>query len=345
MVEDESCQWSSLPSDLIHFISTKLPDLSDRVRLRAVCKTWRSSISISDPSPRLPWLLTRTYNMDGNEEILYYSLSSQKTYKIYCPHLKDASFRGTFGGFILFYRYPRSVFLFNPLTRLEISVSLSPPKYFDAIEVASNPFCKEFAVVLGCTQDSTCAISFGFIKPDDGLWVIHESGLANDWCDCVYYEGMYYINDYGADTRIMNATTGEVVSTIPSPETGFNKIECQYMLETCGEILLIYRHKIAGKMKQYVFDIYRLDEARGDYQWVKIRGIGDRMLFLNSTGGFSVSASDFPGFRGNCIYFQAADLPSHNYMLLRQHDLENGTTKILPNFWGECGTWIIPNFG
>ncbi|KAJ4759201.1 F-box SKIP23-like protein (DUF295) [Rhynchospora pubera] len=130
-------QWSSLPSDLIHLISTKLHDLSDRVRIRAVCKIWKSSVSISDPSPCLPWFVS--CDRDNTDEIVYYSLSAKKTCKIHCPQQRNSFFRGTAGGFILSCQdsSPRSFSLFNPLTGLEISVP-NPKEFGDFLSCQTH---------------------------------------------------------------------------------------------------------------------------------------------------------------------------------------------------------------
>ncbi|KAF9614318.1 hypothetical protein IFM89_018071 [Coptis chinensis] len=38
-------------------------------------------------------------------------------------------------------------------------------------------------------------------------------------------------------------------------------------------------------------------------KWLEVEGVGDLALFLGSNDSFSVVVSDFPGYRGNSIYF------------------------------------------
>ncbi|KAJ1691562.1 hypothetical protein LUZ63_015717 [Rhynchospora breviuscula] len=345
---NRSRRWSNLPSDLIHLISTKLPDLSDRVRIRAVCKMWKSSVSASDPSPCLPWFVSS--EMDGTDEFVYYCLSSKKTCTIHCPQQRNSHIHGTAGGFILCckdrHTCPQSISLFNPLTGLEISVP--KPKESKKFSVVSNPFQKDLVVILGL-QDSKNFV--GLIRPGDDAWVIRRLDMMLYEELCVWYNGTCYIKEYGIPPWIGDATTRSVLSTVPLPPPPAPRgphpiLKPRYMLETCGEILLIFMHSTSiCELEEIYFSIYRLNKMgeEENYQWVKVRGIGDRMLFLDNVRSFVLKASDFSGFTRNCIYFQSYDYKRLRFLLCR-HDLDTGTTKVLPNFSGKYwSTWMIPN--
>lgn len=50
--------WPDLPPDLLGVVLHRLPSLVDRVRLRAVCRAWRSSATLQPPPPvQLPWIV------------------------------------------------------------------------------------------------------------------------------------------------------------------------------------------------------------------------------------------------------------------------------------------------
>uniref|UniRef100_R7W900 Uncharacterized protein n=1 Tax=Aegilops tauschii TaxID=37682 RepID=R7W900_AEGTA len=51
--------WSELPADLLALVLSRLPSQTDRVRLRAVCRAWRSAARLRPLSPPLPWLFVR----------------------------------------------------------------------------------------------------------------------------------------------------------------------------------------------------------------------------------------------------------------------------------------------
>jgi len=48
--------WPDLPPELLGLVLKRLPNLADRVRLRAVCHPWRSNALLQPLPPPLPWL-------------------------------------------------------------------------------------------------------------------------------------------------------------------------------------------------------------------------------------------------------------------------------------------------
>ena len=57
--------------------------------------------------------------------------------------------------------------------------------------------------------------------------------------------------------------------------------------------------------KTFTFDVYKLDQERGC--WVTVKNLGDRVFILGKDSSFSVSATEFSGCKGNCIYFTYED--------------------------------------
>ncbi|KAF3322206.1 hypothetical protein FCM35_KLT13347 [Carex littledalei] len=91
------------------------------------------------------------------------------------------------------------------------------------------------------------------------------------------------------------------------------------------------------------FEVYRLENYPQNPHWTKLSGIGDLMLFLK--------ASDFGGFRGNCIYFiTTRNKPkrSTEHVIGRFDIGLNKTEKIsapawLGNrTWERQATWFLP---
>lgn len=89
-----------------------------------------------------------------------------------------------------------------------------------------------------------------------------------------------------------------------------------YLIESLGELFLasrdLFRYSGSGNADMplemqvtYVmvadFKLFKLNEE--DCVWQAVDSLGDRMLFLAQDCCYSVSAADFPGCEGNCIYF------------------------------------------
>lgn len=55
---------------------------------------------------------------------------------------------------------------------------------------------------------------------------------------------------------------------------------------------------------EVTFKVFKLSKTIDDgEQWVEMESLDDRILFVGIDSRFSVSAKDFPGCKGNCIYF------------------------------------------
>nr|XP_010935397.1 F-box protein KIB2-like [Elaeis guineensis] len=84
-----------------------------------------------------------------------------------------------------------------------------------------------------------------------------------------------------------------------------------YLVGSAGELLLIsedYKLSDAYDRIMRLFHVHKidlndLDDAQGYVQLDQVHSIGDRVVFLGPGHSFSISAQDFPRFRGNCIYF------------------------------------------
>jgi hypothetical protein len=58
-MEANGRDWADMLPELIPVIAKKVTEISDFIRLHAVCKTWRSLTTIVDLPPQFPWLLTK----------------------------------------------------------------------------------------------------------------------------------------------------------------------------------------------------------------------------------------------------------------------------------------------
>lgn len=194
----------------------------------------------------------------------------------------------------------------------------------------------------------------------EGKWVTIEKNLTERG-PIAYYKGMYYcvVEETGA-TEVIHATTGEIMSTIPYPDPRtsdpYFSDDQNYFVESSGDLLLVcqflgYISNGAALIK-FHFEIYRLNQLEnGDPVWVKMSNFADRALFLGSSSrGFTVRATDFDRFKGNCVYYSVGALTSVknswpillNYLM--RYDIENRCwEEELPCPFHEPVTWIMPS--
>ncbi|XP_078153683.1 putative F-box/kelch-repeat protein At5g24040 [Carex rostrata] len=320
--------WSELPQDIIHLFSKKLPDISDFIHLRAVCKSWQLSVPVTNPPLQLPWLLER--RQEGENPIIrFFCLSSGKVHTIACPSSCHVRLYGPGGRYLLAYHVGNNErYLLNPLTSDQIHV----PDGFLPENIGLDKINGGNVVVVSRNTNM-----MGFWQPEADDWVYVE-GVGNWYSGNAYYMGQYFSHDkYTGITNVIDIATKKMAYQVAPPEGTNTLLKGRtIIIESGGKILRLFHH---SKTEPCHFDIYCLHFSDGERNpcWMKITNIGDQMLFLQYYRGLSVCASNFPGFEGNCIYF----LKKGRYLC--RYDIGNGTTEVLRCPFDLVGTWFVPS--
>lgn len=351
--------WSDLNPDLLRLISRKISDVFDFVRFRTICKHWQYAAPASDHHPLLPCLFGRNFDY-----FLLYSLPSTETHKINLPiEARDWIFKGPIEHHLLVGTVNSvSLSLINPLTKNEVILPPINHNCFLHNWASVNPTRTwEHVNVIGYVGNNYTTYYnteyLALYRHSEGNWVTIEKDLTGRY-PIVYYKGMYYcvISKNGA-TEVIDATTGEIVSTIPSPRTSnddyYTSTYKHYFVESSGDLLLICKFPISMSSSwsvNYYFDIYRLNQENDDHpQWVKMSNMADQAFFLGATEGFSVKSTDFDRFKGNCIYYieyafkEVEDSYPHLVNHLLRYDIEDRCWEELPYPFKEAVTWIMPS--
>jgi hypothetical protein len=334
--------WSELPQEILHLFSKKLPDISDFIRFRAVCKSWQLSAPINDPPPQLPWLLERCHDFE-NGIIRFYCLSSGKVHTITCPASRRTWLNGPAFRYLLAYPMGSSKkYLLNPLTHDQIHVPFLNVLSASPVYIGPDSIEGGHIVVISGYVDIEWTSMMAFWRPKAEDWVIVEG--VDDSANA-FYMGQYFSNDAETDiTNVIDIATKKLAYQVAPPE-GTNPLlkgcTIMVMVESGGKILRLFQHYETG---QYHFDIYCLYFGDGERKpcWVKITDIGDQMLFLQYDCGLSFCASNFAGFKGNCIYFLRNRVYPNRLRLCR-YDIGDGTTVVLPCPFDSMETWFVPS--
>lgn len=135
----------------------------------------------------------------------------------------------------------------------------------------------------------------------------------------------------------------------------FSFYRFSYLIEHCGELLGVWKNKLwCASIKEYRFELYKLENngrqhGQQQQQWIKMNSIGDRILFLNRSTGFGFRASDFPGFKENCVYFISARFrrsavgPQEEFFDVCKYDIKTGRTEKLKSVESILAYWFFPS--
>ncbi|KAF3332140.1 F-box protein [Carex littledalei] len=344
--------WTDLLPELFSLILKKLPEISNFVRCRAVCKTWRLSSSVSDLPPQFPWIV----KVSEGPDLEFYSIALKNLYTIHAHCLSGKRHFGSTSGNILTGQFGNSdtFSLLNPLSNSEVSLPvLNECDLFMLPHIFSwyNPLSFRSDDYVFITE---CEGSVVGCKPGDDRWNIIRPVHGSQY-HCYYFKDLFFrVDSYTGFTKIMDISSHKELYDVPPTKYGINSnisFRGPYLVESCGEILSVC-HNQSNKWMDFKFSIHRLEfgNGKGNPCWVELSSIGDRILFFEIAvpygRGFWLRASDFTGFKGNCIYF-INRLHAIRSGYIHMYDIENSETILIDTPFAPFDlknhiTWFMP---
>ncbi|KAJ1692520.1 hypothetical protein LUZ63_009218 [Rhynchospora breviuscula] len=350
--------WSDLPPELICLISRKIPDISDFVRFRVVCKRWRSAVRASDLAPQLPWIMDNSGSLSKGY-LRFYSLLTGKTYTVNVPlsNSTDKSVMGSAYHYLLTLIRPTSeCSLFNPLTNEELSLPRAMLLFPSCVPSALSPGQSSMYVVMSKPRIAHHT-PFFLCRPGDRKWTRLEvdpfrskdstelGEFSNE--GFTFYNGRCYACDRETGyIKVIDLATLTVTHVLPQPEPELSRVSV-YLVVSFGVILRVCQYKnYSGKIPCY-FRIYRLELGHGDGNamdpcWVEIDNISNQFLFLHNIHGCAFRAEDFPGFVGNTIYFSRENCIENTFQFYR-YDIKERKIEVLPAPLNLIHDWFVPS--
>ncbi|CAL9233771.1 unnamed protein product [Arabidopsis halleri] len=310
--------WSQLPEELLHLISTHLKNCFDVVHARSVCSLWRSTFPF--PSSLLP----QSYSLPK----FHFPKSHSE--------LKDLFTLEKVPLFLLIVPFPAaagstSEYLLGPISRdesedhvelpspLQCSVKIKIPRSgptlmnmldchvlalghqyripgWNSNRVAFLQLDKkekrgEFIVLINCINDLMVLTSV------EMRWK-QLKNIPHDLCkDVLTFRGRFYATFISGKIVAIDPYSLEVTLLLPSPEVSTAP---DLIPSGNDELFLVVPTDVNG---QSVYRVSRLDEKAD--KWVKVTDLGERVLFIGGhLGKFCCSAEELPhDLKGNLIAF------------------------------------------
>ncbi|XP_028776714.1 F-box protein SKIP23-like [Neltuma alba] len=316
--------WSDLPSELWPKIAKSLHNHVDLVRFRSVCKSWRSSIPSSLPnSPSLfPFQIPHPINPSK-----FVFLSQSTIYRIESPHQPSSSHKG----WLIKLEgqsnpsQSHALRLLNPLSDRKISKSrISSRRILNLLDYRAVELYKSYSLQecgfpikkvvffpTSCWSDVNDSVAcciyqegkLALFKRGDNQWRLVDD-LNYYYDDVIVYKGQLYVTDRWGTISWIDTSSLKLIQYSP-PLCGFG--HKKHLVESCGNLFVVDRYYDSEPRRPYYeasvvnFKVYRLDEEWGT--WVDVKDLEDRVFILGNSCNLSVSANDFAGYAGNCIFF------------------------------------------
>ncbi|CAN4083514.1 unnamed protein product [Withania somnifera] len=129
-------------------------------------------------------------------------------------------------------------------------------------------------------------------KYDKKEWV--QNKICYDAHDVINYQGQFCAVNEEGRTFLFNSSFAPTEISPPMVDNPNNYITSKWLVESCGELFMVelYNEKPT---------IYRLNMEQK--AWIQVESLGDWIFFMVEGCSFSLSAQEFPGCNGSCVYF------------------------------------------
>lgn len=329
-IKQDRGQWCHLPGELLALIGERIESFPPHPNnlLAAVCKQWRSSLMLlPKKSPPLSSfnLPDPNYN-NSSYEPLYYSIIECPIYQLKEAHDDEIGNENPSNSWLVKLeedRYPK-MHLLNPLSK---SLFQQVPKEFNLLKFRVSEICKSYHLLFhNSIVDDVQKVAFvstgNYVAVmailNDMLWYWrsgdqgwtevyadehHFSYFSCD--DVVFHKGHFYaIGRFFGRLLAFDSTLKAVADIRYELLKEFQPLQGQkYFVESSGDLFLVdcWKRGYFLDTRDTLFRVYKLNDE--DNEWVLVKSLGDRALFLAESCSFFVPVGDLSGFKANCIYF------------------------------------------
>nr|DAD20888.1 TPA_asm: hypothetical protein HUJ06_022351 [Nelumbo nucifera] len=287
----------------------------------------------------------------------FFSLYSGNTNGVYLPEIHKKWCCGSSEGWLVIVdECTEEIFLLNPFSRAKIQLpSLSTFSDPQDSSDPERPRNYHFIVkaILSSNPDTTSKyVVMAIVCNRQKLW----NTLTTRWDpyeEIIYSNGLFYaLSNQGPVVTVdINSDPISVTEIAPSVAEPI-LTDRFYLVESLGDLLLVSRilewqeedDRPLPAYKTVQFEAYRLDR-------MKIKSIGDQMLFLGDNCSISLSSRYFPECcRGDSIYFNDDYYEGYFNSPSGCHDmgvfnLADGSIKSFykdPPIWVTPTIWVTP---
>ncbi|KAL4298225.1 hypothetical protein GQ457_12G030540 [Hibiscus cannabinus] len=301
--------------------------------------------------PQLPWLMLPP-SQSHQPLRAFYDLSANKLRFLPVPESSNPDKRhcGSSHGWLVILDESPSILLLNPLSRAKLHLpplssfpnvhsfnysrigkeySLISPSgdpytrnlrqmrdsFIKKIVLSDNP-SKELRFVAVAILNQTGELAYCRNGEDSWRFIPGAQSYSED---VIYCKGLFYAVDKQGGIVICDVNHD-------SPRVSFVRMwtqvggDLQYLINSGDELLLVTRHldlefSFEADQSYLVYRTKRFDVARlvwSEPHWERVKSLHDKMVFIGENSSLSLSARNFTGCRGDCIYF-TDDYSESNY--------------------------------
>ncbi|XVF35887.1 hypothetical protein REPUB_Repub19eG0010000 [Reevesia pubescens] len=199
--------------------------------------------------------------------------------------------------------------------RYSLNLRQMRDSFIKKIVLSANP-SKDLNFVAIAILNQTGELAY--CKNGDESWRFIQGSQSYSE-DVIYFNGLCYaVNKQGGIVTCNVRHDSPRVSFIETPRQLGG--DMQYLVHSEDELLLVTRYldleiNVEPDQSYLIYRTKRFEVSRlvwSGPHWERVKSLNDKMLFIGENSSLSLSASDFTGCMGNCIYF-TDDYSETNY--------------------------------
>ncbi|KAF8021124.1 hypothetical protein BT93_G1527 [Corymbia citriodora subsp. variegata] len=326
----QQADWAWLPEDIMDAILKKLGSADEYMRVSRVCMSWFSFVRDRTEFKELlrkqaPLLVIPAINNCRHRRNLH-DVIVGKTYNVQITLPYNRRCCGSSHGWLATVGRKMVITLTNPFSqrRIHLPPICNPPKgnftkdnpwhfYWRVHKVilSNDPDLSSENCIVGAIYDHVNRLAF--IKLGDECWTYVDASLIA-FVDIIFSNGLLYAIDrvgmlISVDINI-KSYVGENEVEVIVPYCRASQSNMVYIVESRdGDILMIQRFLVeqpdhedldlTGKIR--VFKLQRNSSVRS--KWIGVKNLNGETLFLGDNHSTSLSSSEIPALKPNCIYY------------------------------------------
>ncbi|CAA7013908.1 unnamed protein product [Microthlaspi erraticum] len=324
--------WTLLPEDLLHVVSTHLENFFDIVQARSVCSSWRSTFAfpacLLRPSYCLPSFaefpcVSKDLCIQKIPLFLFMVQTSPAASELLCEF-----FLGEIGRD----KSEDGVELPSPPIQCSVKVKIDPT-LMNMLDRHIFPLGHQYKMIgwdpgnwrqdyrgmtfLPLNKERRRGEFIVLLNYAKRLFVLTSAEMR--WMrlkrfsvasckDLVTFRGRFYATFMNGDIFVIDPYSLEATTLLPPSEL-LASVSCEYLVPSGNDELFLVEKFLyytgVSILSPFALRVSRLDEEAG--KWVVVTELGDRVLFINGDlGNVCCSAKDLPygcGVSGDSILF------------------------------------------
>ncbi|KAF0927030.1 hypothetical protein E2562_029253 [Oryza meyeriana var. granulata] len=327
---EEHPPWAGLDERIVAEIVDRVPCEIDRLRVYAMCRSWRAALvrrRHPPPPPALPYLFLRR----GNDPVFHCVASGWRAHAdvnvLELLVLRDKRLFGSYEGSWVFIALEQAL--------LHMLVNIDTLETFDLPTGLRNAVGSEKIIIaaatLSCQPTEQRCVVAGIVRlhsdprgvrsillcrrdaREASLIFPEEASMEAE--DVLYHKGAFHFLTQGehiavADPKLLGALNKGGLKYLRFSPSGYKHehqfVEARYLVESREHLLMVVRLAPIPMFAASAFRVFQMAEGmlygQAHYAWEELHTLDGRMLFVGRGCSRSYEAAAYPGSKSG-IYF------------------------------------------